>query len=62
MGYSQKGPATIKADYKSDSTGKLWNFTFEQSEATDTPYLYYEGPEPVYDEFVFWKMNNLLNQ
>ena len=55
-------PMYMKADYKSDSTGKLWNFTLEQSHASDVPYLYYEGPEPVYDEFILWTMNNLLNQ
>lgn len=55
-------PMYLKADYKSDNTGKLWNFSLEQSEATKKPYLYYDGAEPVYDEFVFWTMNNLLNQ
>ena len=55
-------PMYMKADYKSDSTGKLWNFTLEQSHASDVPYLYYDGPEPVYDDFILWTMNNLLNQ
>ena len=42
---SKYHPLFIKSDYKSDSTGKLWNFTLEQSHASDTPYLYYEGPQ-----------------
>lgn len=55
-------PMYLRADYKSDNTGKLWNFTLEQSHASDVPYLYYDGPEPVYDEFILWTMNNLLNE
>jgi hypothetical protein len=39
-------PMYMKPDYKSDSTGKLWNFIFEQSEATDTPFLLYSGAVP----------------
>lgn len=42
---SKYHPLFIKSDYKSDSTGKLWNFTLEQSHASDVPYLYYEGPQ-----------------
>lgn len=42
---SKYHPLFIKSDYKSDSTGKLWNFTLEQSHASDTPYLYYDGPQ-----------------
>lgn len=42
---SKYHPLFIKSDYKSDSTGKLWNFTLEQSHASDVPYLYYDGPQ-----------------
>lgn len=42
---SKYHPLFIKSEYKSDSTGKLWNFTLEQSHASDTPYLYYDGPQ-----------------
>ena len=42
---SKYHPLFIKSEYKSDSTGKLWNFTLEQSHASDIPYLYYEGPQ-----------------
>ena len=42
---SKYHPMYMKADYKSDSTGKLWNFTLEQYHASDTPYLYYDGPQ-----------------
>lgn len=42
---SKYHPLFIKSDYKSDSTGKLWNFILEQSYPSDTPYLYYEGPQ-----------------
>ena len=54
-------PMYLKANYNADSTGKLWNFTLEQASPTDTPFLYYDGNAPVYDDFVFWTMNNLLN-
>lgn len=39
-------PMYLRADYKSDSTGKLWNFTVEQSHATDVPFLLYSGTVP----------------
>ena len=42
---SKYHPLFIKSEYKSDSTGKLWNFTLEQSHASDVPYLYYVGPQ-----------------
>ena len=42
-------PMYMKADYKSDSTGKLWNFTLEQSHASDVPFLFYSGAVPGQD-------------
>lgn len=64
---SKYHPLFIKSDYKSDSTGKLWNFTLEQSHASDTPYLYYEGPQlggrnllknsDFQENIIFWNLN-----